>query len=66
MENMGDILWVKSHMNILHTYKSEFESAFYKNYLEYLVLINHKPWDQQEIVDHCRGKKPLVPLKTGF
>lgn len=32
----------------------------------YLVLINHKSWDQQEIVDHCSGKKPLVPLKTGF
>lgn len=66
MENVRDVLWVKSHVNILHTYKSEFESAFYKNYLEYLVLINHKFWGQQKIVDYCSGKKPLVPLETGF
>lgn len=66
MENMRDVLWVKSHVNIVHTYKSKFESAFYKNYLEYLVLINCKSWGQQEIVDHCSGKKPLVPLETGF
>lgn len=66
MKNVRDVLWVKSHVNILHTYKFEFESAFYKNYLEYLVLINHKFWGQQKIVDHCNGKKPPVPLETGF
>ena len=40
--------------------------SIYKNYLEYLVLINCKSWGQQEIVDHCSDKKPLVPLETGF